>query len=117
MLAKKPDGNSPIDIHRNDRKFQYNAATRYESDDDTVNSGNSVSNSDIGALSYFSDDFEETGVEQLSACRIPGCKCDGRVVKVQWGSNNMTETNGSEYESSVDRANRLYMDSYNYDLP
>ena len=56
-------------------------------------------------------------MEQVSACRIPGCKCDGRVMKMQWGSNDMTETNDSEYESSVDRANRLYMDSYNYDLP
>ena len=47
---------------------------------------------------------------------MPGCKCDGRVVVMEWGSNDMTETDDSEYEGSIDRANRLYVESYNYDL-
>ena len=69
------------------------------------------------ALSDFSDDIEETGVEQLSGCRIPGCKCDGRVVVMKWGPDGMPVMDDSEYESSFDRAYRLYGDSYNYDLP
>ena len=56
-------------------------------------------------------------MEQLSGCRITGCKCDGRVVVMEWGPDDMTETDDSEYESSFDRAYRLYVDSYNYDLP
>ena len=68
LLARESDGNSSIDIYRNDRKFQYNAVTIYGSENSTVNSGNDGRNSDIGALSDFFDDIEETGVEQLSGC-------------------------------------------------
>ena len=81
-----------------------------------VHSGTDVRNSDIGAKSDFSDDDEEIGVEQLSGCRIPGCQCDGRIAFMEWGSEDMTETDDSEYEGSIDRANRLYVESYNYDL-
>ena len=116
LLARESDENSLIDIQQNDRKFQYNKVTIYGSENSTVNSGTDARNSDIGALSDFSDDNEETGVEQLSGCRIPGCKCDGRVVVMEWGSDDMTETDDSEYEGSIDRANRLYVESYNYDL-
>ena len=86
------------------------------SENSTVNSGSDDRNSDIGVLSDFSDDDEETWVEQLSGCRIPGCQCDGRVAVMEWGSDDMTETDDSEYEGSIDRANRLYVESYNYDL-
>ena len=103
-------------IQRNDRKFQFNEVTIYAGGDNMVHSGTDGRNSDIGAMSDFSDDNEETGVEQRSGCRIPGCKCDGRVVVIEWSSNDMTETDDSEYEGSIDRANRLYMESYNYDL-
>ena len=50
-----------------------------------VNSGKLGRNSDIAALSDFSDDMEETGVRPLSGCRIPGCKC-----------NSECETNASD---------------------
>ena len=81
-----------------------------------MNSGTDGVNSDIGALADFSDDDEETRVEQLSGCRIPGCRCEGRIEFMEWGSDDMTETDDSEYEGSMDRANRLYVESYNYDL-
>ena len=81
-----------------------------------MNSGTDGRNSDIGVLSDFSDDDEETWVEQLSGCRIPSCQCDGRVAVMEWGSDDMTETDDFEYEGSIDRANRLYVESYNYDL-
>ena len=35
---------------------------------------------------------------------------------MEWGSDDMTKTDDSEYEGSIDRANRLYVESYNYDL-
>ena len=54
---------------------------------------------------------------QYYGCQIPDCKCDGRVVIMEWDSNDRTERNDSEYESTVDRANRLYVDSHNYDMP
>ena len=116
LLNRKSDENSSIDIQQNDRKFQYNEVTIYVSEHSTVNSGTDGRNSNIGVLSDFSDDDEETWVEQLSGCRIPGCQCDGRIVVMEWGSDDMTETDDSEYEGSIDRANRLYVESYNYDL-
>ena len=116
LLKKESDENSSIDIQQNDRKFQYNEVTICVSENSTVNSGTDGRNSDIGVLSDFSDDDEETWVEQLSGCRIPGCQCDGRVAVMEWGSDDMTKTDDSEYEGSIDRANRLYVESYNYDL-
>ena len=35
---------------------------------------------------------------------------------MEWGSEDMTETDNSEYEDPDDRANRLYVESCNYDL-
>ena len=35
---------------------------------------------------------------------------------MEWGSEDITETDDSEYERSIDRENRLYVESYNYDL-
>ena len=55
-------------------------------------------------------------VEQLPGCRIPGCQCEGRIKDMEWGSVDMTETDDSEYEDPDDRANRLYVESCNYDL-
>ena len=54
--------------------------------------------------------------EQLSGCRIPGCQCEGRIEYMEWGSVDMTGTDDSEYEDPDDRANRLYVESCNYDL-
>ena len=34
-------------------------------------------------------------VEQLSGCRIPGCQCEGRIEDMEWGSEDMTETDDS----------------------
>ena len=116
LLNRESDENSSIDIQQKDMKFQYNEVTICVSPNSTVNLGTDGRNSDIGVLSNFSDDDEETWVEQLSGCRIPGCQCDGCVAVMEWGSDDMTETDDSEYEGSIDRANRLYVESYNYDL-
>ena len=58
----------------------------------------------------------EPPVEQSSCCRIPGCSCEGRIEYMEWGPEDMTETDDSEYEDPDERANRLYAESYNYDL-
>ena len=82
----------------------------------SVDSGTDGVNSDIGALADFSDDDEETRVEQPSGCRIPGCQCEGIIEFMEWGSDDMTETDDSDYDDPMDQANRLYVENYNYDL-
>ena len=54
--------------------------------------------------------------EQRAGCQVPGCQCDGRIAFMEWGSEDMTETDDSEYEDPVDRDNRLYVESCNCDL-
>ena len=105
-----------IDIQQNGRTIQYNEVTIYENEYSSVDSGNDGVNTDIGALADFSDDDEETRVEQPSGCRIPSGQCEGRIEIMEWGSDDMTETDDSGYEDPMDRANRLYVESYNYDL-
>ena len=117
LLERKSDDISSVVIQRNDREVQFNKVTIYGSEHSMVHSGTDGRNSDIGALSDFSDDDEETGVEQLSACRIPGCYCEGRIPFMEWGSEDMTETDDSDYEGSVEWTYRLYAENYNYDLP
>ena len=116
LLNEESDENSSIDIPQNGRNIQYNDVTICENEHSSVNSGTDGGNSDIGVLADFSDDDEETRVEQLSGCRIPGCQCEGRIEYMEWGSDDMTETDDSEYEDPIDRANRMYVESYNYDL-
>ena len=92
LLNEESDENSSIDIQQNGRKIQYNDVTICENENSSVNSGTDGGNSEIGALADFSDDDEETQVEQMSGCRIPGCQCEGRIEFMEWGSDDMTET-------------------------
>ena len=55
----------------------------------------------IAALSDFSDDMEETGVRRLLGCRIPGCKCNGRVVNMRCGSDGLPDMFNSECETNA----------------
>ena len=55
-------------------------------------------------------------VEERAGCEVPGCQCNGRVEYMDWGSEDMTETDDSEYEDPIDRDNRLYVESCNCDL-
>ena len=70
--------NSSINIQEIGRKIQYNDMTRCENEFNSVNSGSDGVNSDIATLADFSDD-NETWVEQLLGCPIPGCQCEGRI--------------------------------------
>ena len=114
LLNKEPNDNASFDIQQNGRTIQYNEVTICENEYSSVDSDIGV-NSDIGALADFSDDDEEARVEKPSGCRIPGCQCEGCIEIMEWGSDDMTETDDSEYEGPMDRANRLYVESYNYD--
>ena len=116
LLNKESDEDASIDIQQNGRKIQYDKVTICVNEYSSVDLGTDGVNSDIGALADFSDDDEETRVEQPLGCRIPGCQCEGRIEFMEWGSDDMNETDDSEYEDSMDRANRLYVESYNYDL-
>ena len=116
LKERESDERSSVEIQQSDKKVQFNRVTVYVSDTSMVHSGTDGRNSDIGALSDFSDSDEETEVEQLSGCQIPGCQCQGLIPFMEWGSEDMTEMDDSEYEGPIDRANRLSMESYNYDL-
>ena len=87
LLERESDENSSIDIQQNDRKFQFNEVTIYVSENSMVHSGT------------------DRGIQTSGPCRI-----------FQTSSEDMTETDDSEYEGSINRANRLYVESYNYDL-
>ena len=95
LLNKGLDDNVTIDIQNNDRRIQYNEVTICESEYSSMDSGTDGVNSDIGALVDFSDDDEEARVEQPSG--IPGCQCEGRIEIMEWGSDDMTETDDSDH--------------------
>ena len=116
VLNEESDESSSIDIPKYSKDIQYNNVTICEEENSSVNSGTDGGNSDIGVLADFSDDEEEAQLEQLSGCLIPGCQCEGRIEYMEWGSDDMTETDDSEWEDPDERANRLYVESYNYDL-
>ena len=101
LLNKGLDDSVSIDIQHKDRKIQYNGMTVCENEYSSVDSGT---------------DDEETRVEQPSGCRIPGCQCEGSIEIMEWRSDDMTETDDSEYDDPMDRANRLCVENYNYDL-
>ena len=81
-----------------------------------MSSGTDGGNSDIGDLADFSSDEEEPQVEQFPGCRIPGCQCEGHIEYMEWDSDDMTDSEDSEWEDPEERANRLWVEQYNYDL-
>ena len=101
LLSKELDGSSSNVVYGEDRRFLFNAVTGYGSDSSVANSGKLGRNSDIAALSDFSDDMEETGVRRLSGCRIPGCKFNGHVVNMKWGSDGLSDMYNSECETNA----------------
>ena len=116
LLNEESDESSSINIPQYSKDIQYNDETICENENSSVNSGTDGGNSDIGVLADFSDDEEEPRVEQLSGCRIPGCQCEGCIEYMEWGSDDMAETDDSEWEDPDEREKRLYVESYNYNL-
>ena len=85
-------------------------------DNSSVGSGTDGGNSDIGDLADFSAEEEESQLEQLPGCRIPGCQCEGRIEYMEWDSDDMTDSEDSEWEDPAEREKRLWVEEYNYDL-
>ena len=59
------------------------------------------------------DEHDALPVEQQTGCEMPGCQCNGRVEFMVRGSEDMTETDDSEWEDTADRS---YVMSNNYNL-
>ena len=69
------ESDESVDIPKYRKDIQYNYVTICDKENSSVNSGTDGGNSDIGVLADFSDDEEESEVEQFSGCRIPACQC------------------------------------------
>ena len=116
LLQGESDKYSSIDIPNYRKDIQYNDVTICRKENSSVISGTDGGNSDIGVLADFPDDEEESQVEQFSGCRIPGCQCEGRIEYMEWGSDDMTDTDDSEWEDPDERETRLYVECNNFDL-
>ena len=81
-----------------------------------MGSGTDGRNSDIGDLADFSSDEEESQVEQISGCRIPGCQCEGRIEYMEWDSDDLIDSEDSDWEDPGERSIRLSVELYNLDL-
>ena len=78
VLERKSDDISSVVIQRDDREVEFNKLTIYESEHSIVYSGTDGRNSDIAAMSDFSDDEEETQVELRPGPRT-GSDRDGSI--------------------------------------
>ena len=104
---------SPI---QTDEDIQYNDVTICRKEHSLENSGTDGGNSGIGVLADCSEDEEESHVEEFSGCRMPGCQCEGRIEYMEWGSEDMTDTDDSKWEDPDEREKRLHVERYNFDL-
>ena len=82
----------------------------------SVGSGTDGRNSDIGDLADFSSDEEESQVEQISSCRIPGCQCEEGIEDMEWNYDDLSDSEDSEWEDPGQRSIRLSVERYNLDL-
>ena len=73
-------------------------------------------NSDIGDLADFSSDEEESQVEQISGCRIPGCQSEEGIEDMEWNYDDLSDSEDSEWEDPGQRSIRLSVERYNLDL-
>ena len=78
VLERKSDDISSVVIHREDREVEFNKLTICESEHSIVYSGTDGRNSDIAAMSDFSDDEDETQVEFRPGPRT-GSDRDGSI--------------------------------------
>ena len=114
VLDRKPDDISSVVIQRDDSEVWFNKLTIYGSEHSMVNSGNS----DIGALSDFSDDDEETEVEHQTVPRTRSDRdysieeesnlCDRPVTKTMTAGDgpDSLDPNDKEYWPTVSRPTR-----------
>ena len=77
-------------------------------DNSSVGSGTDGKNSDIGDLADFASDEEESQVEQISSCRIPGCRCEEGIEDMEWNYDDLSDSEDSEWEDPGQRSIRLF---------
>ena len=118
VLDRKPDDISSVVIQRDDSEVRFNKLTIYGSEHSMVNSGSVGRNSDIGALSDFSDDDEETEVEHQTVPRTGSDRdysieedsnlCDRPVTKTMTAGDgpDSLDPNDKEYWPTVSRLTR-----------
>ena len=85
-------------------------------DNSSVGSGTDGRNSDIGDLADFSSDEEASQVEQISGCRIPGCRCEEGIEDMEWNYDDLSDSEDSEWEDPGQRSIRLSVERYSLDL-
>ena len=105
-------------IQRDDREVRFNKLTIYGSEHSMVHSGTDGRNSDIGALSDFSDDDEETEVEHQPGPQTGSDRdysieeesnlCDRPVTKTVTAGDGQDslDPNDTEYWATVNRLTR-----------
>ena len=118
LLERKSDDISSVVIQREDREVRFNKLTIYGSEHSMVHSGTDGRNSDIGALSDFSDDDEETEVEHQPGPRTgsdrdysiekESNRCDRPVTKTVTAgdSQDSLDPNDTDYWATVSRLTR-----------
>ena len=82
----------------------------------SVGSGTDGNNSDIGDPADFSLDEEESQVEQISCCPIPGCQCEGSIEYMEWDYDDLSDSEDSDWEDPGQRSIRESVERYNLDL-
>ena len=112
-------------IQKSDRKkggplTEFQAHIRYvaiyRKDNGSVGSRTDGKNSEIGDLADFSSDEEESQVEQITGCRIPGCQCEEGIEDMEWNYDDLSDSEDSEWEDPGQRSIRLSVEHYNLDL-
>ena len=73
----------------------------------SVGSRTDGKNSDIGDLADFSSDEEESQVDQISGCRIPGCRYEEGIENMEWNYDDLSDSEDSEWEDPGQRSIRL----------
>ena len=67
-------------------------------------------------MADFSSDEEESQVEQITGCRIPGCQCEEGIEDMEWNYDDLSDSEDSEWEDPGQRSIRLSVEHYNLDL-
>ena len=118
LLERKSDDISSVVIQRDDREVRFNRLMIYGSEHSMVHSGTDGRNSDIGALSDFSDDDEETEVEHQPGPRTGSDRdysieeesnlCDRPVTKTVTAGDGQDslDPNDMEYWATISRLTR-----------
>ena len=114
-LEIRSEEGAPV-VPRTESQTKIRNVTIRRKQNSSVGSGTDGGNSDIGDLADFSADEEESQVEQFSGCRIPGCQSEGRIEYMEWDSDEISDSEDSEWEDPDERENRLWVERYNYDL-